>query len=182
MKLIILNVYLGKSILGRMLLKGPQMIRLGLKNFTKEVLNVLNHGIHQRMAKDGTVNTRRNIIISFLLKVKSALNAISHLRRKTGDKSIVQIVVNQNSEEFKNLTKLHEHVRNAVFNLRHVNSQKQSIALSIVDIKVEEKGQQRVYDIMVAGANEYFANGILVHNSIDGTRYVLQHRGTRWSV
>lgn len=34
-------------------------------------------------------------------------------------------------------------------------------------------GSERVYDLMVENSHEYFANGILVHNCIDGIRYCI---------
>ena len=34
-------------------------------------------------------------------------------------------------------------------------------------------GIERVFDLCVEGEHEYFANGVLVHNCMDATRYAL---------
>lgn len=49
----------------------------------------------------------------------------------------------------------------------------QAKVLKIETIK-EEKVE--VFDLMVEGEHEYFANGILVHNCIDATRYVVMSK------
>jgi hypothetical protein len=39
---------------------------------------------------------------------------------------------------------------------------------------VEELKQEQVYDLTIENNHEYFANGILVHNCSDATRYIFQ--------
>lgn len=41
----------------------------------------------------------------------------------------------------------------------------------MLSIDGECAGKERVYDLTVEGAHEYFANGILVHNCMDAFRY-----------
>ena len=41
----------------------------------------------------------------------------------------------------------------------------------LVAVNVAEPYEAEVYDLMVEDCHEYFANGILVHNCIDGIRY-----------
>jgi phage terminase large subunit len=41
-------------------------------------------------------------------------------------------------------------------------------------LDVGESRSAKVYDLTVADAHEYFANGLLVHNCLDGVRYFLQ--------
>ena len=43
----------------------------------------------------------------------------------------------------------------------------------VCDIVVLNESHKQVYDIEVEEAHEFFANGILVHNCIDATRYVV---------
>lgn len=45
--------------------------------------------------------------------------------------------------------------------------------LVVKDLKVVGIRKEHVYDIEVEGEHEFFANGILVHNCIDATRYVV---------
>ena len=40
-------------------------------------------------------------------------------------------------------------------------------------IFAENLGTQPVYDLTVEHRHEYFANGLLVHNCMDATRYVI---------
>ena len=37
-----------------------------------------------------------------------------------------------------------------------------------------------VYDLTVEGEHEFFANGVLVHNSLDATRYVIKTTNQLW--
>lgn len=39
----------------------------------------------------------------------------------------------------------------------------------------ENQGKRPVYNLTVAGTPEYFANGILVHNCLDASRYALTY-------
>jgi hypothetical protein len=41
-------------------------------------------------------------------------------------------------------------------------------------------GQQPVYDLTVDGEHEFFANGVLVHNSLDAARYVIKTTHSLW--
>jgi phage terminase large subunit len=54
----------------------------------------------------------------------------------------------------------------------------QSSAIKTAKLKHVQKGlesKRQVYDIMVEDCHEYFANGVLVHNCIDASRYILSH-------
>jgi hypothetical protein len=42
----------------------------------------------------------------------------------------------------------------------------------LVQINVVESWEEEVFDIMVEDVHEYFANGVLVHNCMDTTRYI----------
>jgi len=44
---------------------------------------------------------------------------------------------------------------------------------TVCAIETREAGKQAVYNLEVEGANEFYANGILVHNSYDALRYAL---------
>lgn len=42
-------------------------------------------------------------------------------------------------------------------------------------------GRRPVYDLTIEDAHEFFANGVLVHNSIDGGRYAVQSTRDIWA-
>ena len=44
-------------------------------------------------------------------------------------------------------------------------------ALVLHSIVINEERNEDVYDLLVDGQHEYFANGILVHNCLDALRY-----------
>ena len=43
--------------------------------------------------------------------------------------------------------------------------------LVLQSIVINEERNEEVYDLLVDGQHEYFANGILVHNCLDALRY-----------
>jgi len=43
-------------------------------------------------------------------------------------------------------------------------------------VSVSDAGTSDVYDLTVQGEHEFYANGILVHNSLDALRYILNSR------
>ena len=43
----------------------------------------------------------------------------------------------------------------------------------VLKIEVKAIREEEVYDLMIENEHEYFANGILVHNCMDATRYVV---------
>ena len=55
-------------------------------------------------------------------------------------------------------------------NIQEVNAVQEFVLESI---HVQDANIQKVYDIEVEDVHEYYANGILVHNCLDGIRYVV---------
>ena len=43
-------------------------------------------------------------------------------------------------------------------------------------LEIGESKKEKVYDLMIEDCHEYFANGILVHNCVDGIRYYFQNK------
>ena len=74
-----------------------------------------------------------------------------------------------------NQNQLYQNVLSATTSFEQENIQKQDfVAPSVLEsITVLEERNELVYDIEVDECHEYFANGILVHNCIDGVRYVV---------
>lgn len=48
---------------------------------------------------------------------------------------------------------------------------------SVYNVRELGGRDEKVYDLMVEGEHEYFANGLLVHNCIDPMRYIVQYYG-----
>jgi intein/homing endonuclease len=62
----------------------------------------------------------------------------------------------------------------AAMNIKQSTSAYQNSVITIAKLQhleKEEKNKSEVYDLMIEECHEYFANGILVHNCIDPTRY-----------
>ena len=51
-----------------------------------------------------------------------------------------------------------------------------SIVIKTVSRKQETGELRQVYDLMVEDNHEYFANGVLVHNCIDASRYIAMEK------
>jgi hypothetical protein len=141
----------------------------GLKNFIKKELQQHQNGINHLMALNGTGNTQINATLEikpterqivlfvqqFLLKILFQLN-------------FVQTNVSQRIEEIQVLITLK---KNVLF-VNQNSSKANMIEQNVVAINVEELKQEQVYDLTIENNHEYFANGILVHNCSDATRYI----------
>ena len=69
-------------------------------------------------------------------------------------------------------------------NTQHHSQVGQNTVITTARLKHLEVGEetiQRVYDLFIEDCHEYFANGVLVHNCIDGIRYVALNKLTESS-
>ena len=57
--------------------------------------------------------------------------------------------------------------------LQSTNTEKQFVVPVLVQCVLDGGTEKAVYDLTVEDAHEFFANGVLVHNCIDATRYAL---------
>lgn len=97
-------------------------------------------------------------------------------KRKSGIKVKKVESGTQNMEKKLGLTDHIERliVKSAVKSIRLDTQEYQNTAIITARLRHLEKGEEtlkRVYDLMVENEHEYFANGVLVHNCIDGLRY-----------
>jgi hypothetical protein len=70
-------------------------------------------------------------------------------------------------------TMLTEHAKGAVAFFGRTSTARSAHAdVRVVDVSVLD-GRQPVYDLTVDGPPEFYANGILVHNCSDATRYAV---------
>lgn len=153
---------------------GLEKIKNGLKNFTKAVLRPLKNGTSLRKDTSGTKNTRKSIILDTLnTKAKSAKFAKRYTPLKRKAKNSALITAKQSIDvTIKSITKK-DNVYYAKRSLNAGNTQNKNYVHQAVlqSIEVIESDVCEVYDFMVENEHEYFANGVLVHNCIDASRY-----------
>ena len=149
--------------------KGQMIIQNGIKNFKLKVLQKPQNGIEVKKVLSGINNTPSNVILEILpMDKQNVLSVKQNSQRIQQQPDSVQIIVNQHLEEKVDLITYQKNVKSANQHLSLTNIQE----LKLVAINVLESLEEEVYDIMVEDTHEYFANGILVHNCIDGTRYL----------
>jgi hypothetical protein len=99
------------------------------------------------------------------LSVSNAENII--LLKLSEEVNSVPTVVNQNGEEIRESTMKQGCVLSAVKHLKRIST----AILCFVSGLVQKESIEPVYNIMVEGQHEYFANGVLVSNCMDAIRY-----------
>ncbi|MDD4226007.1 MAG: hypothetical protein PHU98_06425 [Mariniphaga sp.] len=157
------------------------MAKTGLKNTLNFLLNFkeraywrLQNGTPQTQVLNGIVNKRKNIILDTLHTVKEFVKFVGiNLLQNTWNKDFVQINVNQDTVENQELITKKKYVNIAVKNMLPTDTIKRDIVANYVVLKVEIIGEKQdyLYDLTIDNDHEFFANGILVHNSLDAFRY-----------
>lgn len=149
--------------------KGLKTILSGLNLFTKKELKPLNHGTHHQRGTNGTRNKQeKQDLDTKLLVLNNAKSVLRNTQLKGSHKNSAQTTVNLNTGDLTNwMTSLNNAVSvNQISQSTNIQKQK------LVQISAGLSYQQEVYDLMVEGKHEYFANGLLVHNCIDPLRYI----------
>lgn len=144
------------------------------KKFLKRITTCEN-GIKAKKALNGINNTQKNIIGEFLTCLKSNAKIVAkHSSLKHITTSFVQMLANRHIEEQVELITLLSIANGADTNLLQTNIKMQDFVVGRVLIVQEAGKASEVYDLTVDDCHEFFANGILVHNCIDATRYALE--------
>lgn len=137
------------------------------------------NGMVQKRAGRGIENIMKN---RWGLEKKQSLNASNvktNLKPLQGNLiDSVQTNASQNGEETQDLTMNRGFASNVEKHSFVINTQKENFAVENVveEISLVSVGKDNVYDIEVDDMHEYFANGILVHNCIDASRYSVMHK------
>jgi len=179
----ILSVYLAKSILKNIGTRELKTMFLWIKS--KKILKKLDpkqaSGIVLKKVLNGISNTvKKHLGQKIEKKLKIYANVVGKyiLPMKTTSNSMVlnfaPIIVNQNRGEDSELITSLKNVNIAKKNLKQINIRKEDFAAISVQ---GNTGKRRVFDISVENQHEYFANGILISNCLDATRYLTM--GTR---
>jgi len=140
------------------------------------VLKRQRNGINLKTVSYGIVNTEKKLQEKENISFINASNAGKNINQKILQiQNSVRTIANRNTEELQDLTMKQEYVKNAAQNLLSINIQEPDFAASHVleNITEESGNKENVYDMQIECIHEYFANGILVHNSIDASRYVI---------
>ena len=145
--------------------------QIGTKNFMKKELQLHQNGINHPRELNGidktlinatlVIKLMENLIVFFvqnyLLKIVTMLN-------------FVQTNVSQHIEEIQESTILKKNAWYVSQNLLKVNM----IEQNVVAVNVVQLQESLVYDLTIENNHEYFANGVLVHNCMDASRYCFQ--------
>lgn len=67
-----------------------------------------------------------------------------------------------------------ENVKNVEKNLLQINTAQENIVRVVKVKSVKKVGKADVYNIEVQKYHNFIANGIIVHNSIDASRYLIK--------
>lgn len=133
------------------------------------------HGTLLRKDANGTRRTQKHTTGEFLTyRRKSASNVEKPLSLRHIAKGSAQTPVNQRGGEIKDLMMSKGLAFNAERFLPATSTENSGFVVkAVLGVTKLCKKEKRVYDLTIEGQPEFFANGILVHNCIDGIRYSL---------
>lgn len=138
-------------------------------------------GTKARKAKNGTKNMPKKAVLENLfMKTKNVCFALLNFNLKTVSKNSVATNANPHGDAKKKPTTSNISARIAERILWQTNTQKGFFAASRVQNITPLNVEKQVYDLSVEEQHEFFANGILVHNCIDATRYALCKDTLTW--
>ncbi len=138
-------------------------------------------GTKARKAKNGTKNMPKKAVLENLfMKTKNVYFALLNFNLKTVSKNSVATNANPHGDAKKKPTTSNISARIAERILWQTNTQKGFFAASRVQNITPLNVEKQVYDLSVEEQHEFFANGILVHNCIDATRYALCKDTLTW--
>ncbi len=114
-------------------------------------------------------NIKRWVLVATVTGVER--NSFKHSQTTISVQKNAQMHTGLQKEENVVTTMSQGYARIAEMNSQLTNTQKSDSVQEVVQIKVRKNKTERVYDLSIDGTPEFFANGILVHNCVDPTRY-----------
>lgn len=181
--LITLRVRIKLNILESIALKGLRTIPNGSRIFILKGSKKLKIGTNQKKEKNGTDNMLRTLDLEHTNStIKNATYAKNNSLPKSMVKDFVQTHVNQHIGGSKDTTMLLEFASFVMVNSQQINTQRKRHVQGLVlqNIELKKAGSDFVYDLTIEDQHEFFAGGILSHNCIDATRYMLSMRDMLW--
>lgn len=159
--------------------KGLKKIKSGLITFIQKGLLKQRNGIEAKKARNGIRNTQKTLTSGILHMVHTFARCVNvNLKQILSIKNFAQINASQNTEGIQESIILNQSA-NVEKCLHTPNIQNKDIVLNCVvqNIKSKYVKTDYVWDLTIEQNNEFFANGLLVHNSIDGIRYAYSIQG-----
>lgn len=145
----------------------------GVKNILIRLENLLLNGIKAKKAESGIESIENDLILDALILVmENVYNVVMNTNEKQNIQNFVATNVNQNIDGKVEKITLQKNASCAEKIILQANIVNKDFAEYIVDVKHIGKAK-KVYDLTIDEQHEFYANGILVHNCIDGLRYSL---------
>jgi phage terminase large subunit len=154
------------------------IISITKKRLLKTLINsdlLQNNGMQAKREDCGIVNKQKILVSVYSIMANIIVRyAIRSLLKKQHSKDFAVINASLNTEEIQGLIMKKDYVNIAEVYLKLINMINLNFVQKVVVKKItkEEKNSEQVYDLTVENNHEFFANGILVHNCIDATRYI----------
>lgn len=151
-------------------------IRNGWKDFGEEVLKRQSNGMPALKELNGINNTPfQKVLVKERMSQEFAFNVVENLSQKRRTTNSAQAIVSKNSDTIAALTILKKYAVNAENHSCQTKLINNGIVVGSVvrNIEKEDTRLLKVYDLTIDEMHEYFANGILVHNCMDGIRQSL---------
>jgi len=152
----------------------------GELNGCNNTLTTLDHyqrtGIARLMESNGIGNMVERPIKTASHWIRSVCNVASHLRILPDSQQLAfaQTPVNQNGEGNQDKTTRQESALGARSNSPLTNTMTpKPVPVYVVNVSDVLPNKQAVYDLTIDKAPEFYANGVLVHNSMDARRYAI---------
>lgn len=146
----------------------------GYVNMPRKYVQRQSYGINQKKAGNGTGSMVEKFTRFGSHSLKSVINAGENSKILQGNQQLgfARMPVNLNGVEPQRLTMILECASIAEENSVPIDMLKQNFApvhvLGVTGVHCEK---QPVFDLTIEGLPEFYANGILVHNSMDARRY-----------
>jgi len=155
---------------------GLVTIRNRLKTILIQFDHLLKNGIHQKKESNGIQNTEDVHGLPECPSIKYVYTVGKNIQTSVDEieTNSALMFVNQHGEDYKGLIMKQEPVVSVDHYSKPINMCAPEPALENVRVlsKVKLKQKEKVYNLTVEHAHEYFANGVLVSNC-DALRYVI---------
>jgi len=156
--------------------KNDSKTQSNIKNNVIDLCNtkiLQKNGTDQTKGENGTANMQKRFTNQECHSAKSVSNVVQSLTTSTEaiKHDSVQTIANQHGGEQLELITNPEYVETVGNNSQLTNTQKREHVLRVAQLRRQGR-HERVYNLTVDDAHEYYANGVLVHNC-DSVRYAM---------
>lgn len=150
------------------------IIQSGQLTSTQKELKLQKTGIKAQLVLNGIGNTLLNAILGIKrMAIQIVKFVVQNLRATQPIKSFAQINANQHTEGRKDLTTSNGNAQLATLSKLAVDTQPPLVAVRVLSVSKKFHSKDYVWDLTIDKNPEFIANGLLVHNCIDATRYAI---------